>query len=115
MFDAARKMNLEGIVAKDRRSTYEPGRSAKWLKLKVLTEDEFVIAGFTEGERDYFGALVLGFYKDGELRHAGQVGTGFDQKKMKEIWGRLQPLVTKTCPLHPKPKIKEAVTWVRLR
>jgi bifunctional non-homologous end joining protein LigD len=112
MFNAAREMNLEGILAKDRRSTYESGRSSRWLKLKVLSEDEFVIAGFTKGERDYFGALVLGFYRDGELRHAGQVGTGFDRKMMKAIYDRLQPLVTKTCPLHPKPKIKEAVTWV---
>ncbi len=113
MFDAARQMNLEGILAKDRRSSYEAGRSSCWLKLKVLNEDEFVITGFTKGERDYFGALVLGFYKDGELRHAGQVGTGFDQKMMKAIYDRLRPLITKTCPLHPKPKIKEAVTWVR--
>lgn len=59
MFEAARKMGLEGILAKDRRSTYESTRSSRWLKLKVLNEQEFVIAGFTKGERDYFGALVL--------------------------------------------------------
>ncbi len=53
MFEAARKMGLEGILAKDRHSTYEASRSTRWLKLKVLTEQEFVIAGFTEGEREY--------------------------------------------------------------
>ncbi len=111
MFEAARKMGLEGVLAKDRRSTYESGRSSKWQKLKVLNEQEFVIAGFTKGERDYFGALVLGVYEDGKLRHAGQVGTGFDTKKMREIHERLEPLVTKTCPFARKPKIKD-VTWV---
>jgi len=112
MFEAARQMGLEGILAKDRRSTYESGRSTRWLKLKVLSDQEFVIAGFTRGERDYFGALVLAVAENGKLRHAGQVGTGFDQKLMKAIHEKLQPLITKTCPLHPKPKIKD-VTWVR--
>lgn len=112
MFEAARQMNLEGVLAKDRRSKYEAGRSTKWQKLKVLNEQEFVIAGFTKGERDYFGALVLGVHENGVLRHAGQVGTGFDTKKMREIHERLLPLVTKTCPFTPKPKIK-GVTWVQ--
>ncbi len=112
MFEAARQMGLEGILAKDRRSTYESARSSLWQKVKVSNEQEFVIAGFTKGERDYFGSLVLGVHENGKLRHAGQVGTGFDQKLMKTIYERLEPLVTKTCPLSPKPKIKD-VTWVK--
>ena len=70
MFEAARRMGLEGILAKDRRSTYESRRSPDWLKLKVLNEQEFVIAGFTKGEREYFGALVLGVQDDGRLRQS---------------------------------------------
>ncbi|MFL6417074.1 MAG: DNA ligase D [Bryobacteraceae bacterium] len=112
MFEAARNMGLEGVLAKDRRSKYESGRSSKWQKLKVLNEQEFVIAGFTKGERDYFGSLVLGVYEDAKLRHTGQVGTGFDTKKMREIHDRLQPLITKTSPFPAKPRIKD-VTWVK--
>ena len=64
------------------RSTYESRRSREWLKIKIVGEQEFVIGGFTEpqGDRDYFGALVLGVHEDGELRWVGNVGTGFDQK-----------------------------------
>ena len=113
MFEAARQMGLEGILAKDARSKYEAGRSTRWLKLKVLNEQEFVIAGFTKGERDYFGALVLSVREDGKLRHVGQVGTGFDHKLMKAIHERLQPLITKRCPLTPKPKINDVTTWVQ--
>jgi bifunctional non-homologous end joining protein LigD len=113
MFDAARQMNLEGILAKDKRSTYVSTRTSHWLKLKVQSEQEFVIAGFSEGERDYFGALVLAYKKDGKWTHAGQVGTGFDQKLMKAIHNRLKPLIVKTSPIQPVPKIKERVTWVR--
>ncbi len=112
MFAAARQMGLEGILAKDRRSTYESKRSNCWLKMKVLNEQEFVIGGFTKGEREYFGALVLGVQDGGELRHAGQVGTGFDHKLMKKIYARLEPLITKSCPLADKPRIKD-VTWVK--
>ena len=112
MFEAARKMGLEGVVAKDRNSKYAETRGAAWQKLKVNNEQEFVIAGFTKGERDYFGALVLGVSEGDTLRHAGQVGTGFDHKLMKAIHARLEPLITKVCPLKPKPKIKD-VTWVK--
>ncbi|MFL6351072.1 MAG: DNA ligase D [Bryobacteraceae bacterium] len=111
MFEAARRMNLEGILAKDRRSTYESRRSTCWLKLKALNEQECVIGGFTKGEREYFGALVLGVHEHGKLRHVGQVGTGFDHKLMKAIYKRLEPLITKTCPFEKKPNIKD-VTWV---
>jgi bifunctional non-homologous end joining protein LigD len=113
MLEAARQMQLEGILAKDRRSTYESRRSNCWLKLKIFNQQEFVIAGFTKGEREYFGALVLGVQDGGKLRHVGQVGTGFDHKQMKAIYARLEPLITKTCPFAVKPKIKDPVTWVK--
>lgn len=112
MLEAARQMNLEGILAKDRRSKYETGRSVRWQKLKILHEQEFLIAGFTKGEREYFGALILAVYDEGKLRHVGQVGTGFDGKKMKAIYERIEPLITKTCPFPDKPKIKGS-TWVK--
>ena len=111
MFEAARKMQLEGLIAKDRHSHYSATRGQKWQKIKVNNEQEFVIVGFTSGERDFFGALVLAVNEAGTLRHVGQVGTGFDHKLMKSIYGRLEPLITKTSPLSPKPKIK-GVTWV---
>jgi bifunctional non-homologous end joining protein LigD len=113
MLEAARMLGLEGIVAKREASRYEDGRRSKaWLKLKIVSTQELVIAGFTKGEREYFGALVLGVYDKGKLRHAGQVGTGFDQRMMKQIYTRLEPLITRDCPLTPMPQLK-GVTWVR--
>ena len=86
MLEAARENGLEGMVAKHATSRYESRRSREWLKIKIVDEQEFVIGGFTEpqGERDYFGALVLGVYEDGKLRWVGNVGTGFDQKTAGE-------------------------------
>lgn len=111
MFEAARQMGLEGIIAKNRTSRYESRRSRAWVKMKVLNEQEFVIAGFTKGER-IFGSLVLGIREDGALRHVGQVGTGFDQKQMQVIHRRLKPLIVKASPFPDKPRIKD-VTWVK--
>jgi len=115
LLEAARENGLEGIVAKHARSTYQSRRSREWLKIKIAGEQEFVIGGFTEpqGDRDYFGALVLGVHRDGELRWAGNVGTGFDQKLLAGLHARLQPLVTPTCPFPERPKPDRGITWLR--
>ena len=73
-------------------------RSRDWIKIKVVTTADFVIGGFTHGERDYFSSLVLGFYEDGKLVHVGQVGTGFNEKSLKEIYSKIEPLITKKSP-----------------
>ncbi len=50
-FEAVKAQGLEGIVAKHRRSRYEPGRRASsWLKIKARPEQELVVGGWTPGE-----------------------------------------------------------------
>jgi bifunctional non-homologous end joining protein LigD len=113
MLEAARANGLEGIVAKVRASRYEGRRSRDWLKIKINSSDEFVIGGFTHGERDYFSSLVLGRYDGDKLVHAGQVGTGFNEKSLKEIYDKLEPLITKKSPFSGPVKAPRDVTWVR--
>jgi bifunctional non-homologous end joining protein LigD len=103
LFEAAKQRGLEGIVAKKRNSAYQEKRSNDWLKIKITQRQECVIGGYTdpEGSREYFGALVLGLYdRSGRLIHVGQVGTGFDQKTLNEMFARLQPLKAKQNPFH---------------
>jgi bifunctional non-homologous end joining protein LigD len=113
MLEAARANGLEGIVAKARGSKYEGRRSRDWVKVKVVTSDDFVIGGFTHGERDYFSSLVLGLYDGQKLTHAGQVGTGFNEKSLKEIYGKIEPLITKKSPFTGTVKALRDVTWVQ--
>jgi bifunctional non-homologous end joining protein LigD len=115
LLEAARENGLEGIVAKHAGSTYESRRSREWLKIKIVGEQEFVIGGFTEpqGDRDYFGALVLGVHQDGGLRWVGNVGTGFDQKLLAGLFARLQPLIAPACPFAERPKPDRGITWVK--
>ena len=113
MLEAAKANGLEGIVAKARGSRYEGRRSRDWVKVKVVTSDDFVIGGFTHGERDYFSSLVLGLYDGQKLTHAGQVGTGFNEKSLKEIYGKIEPLITKKSPFTGTVKALRDVTWVQ--
>jgi bifunctional non-homologous end joining protein LigD len=111
LLQAVRAQGLEGIIAKQAQSRYESRRSNAWLKIKVTTQQDFIICGYLEGERDYFGALVLGYHKEGKLVYAGNVGSGFTQQSLKAVYEKLEPLVTKKPVLADVPKDIGQVTW----
>jgi bifunctional non-homologous end joining protein LigD len=113
LFALAREGGLEGIVAKKRTSTYQERRSRDWLKMKLLARQEFVIGGWTEarGSRKHFGALLVGVYDGDDLLYAGSVGTGFDDKKLAAVAGKLRPLERKTAPFKAKPKTDSPAHW----
>jgi bifunctional non-homologous end joining protein LigD len=113
MLEAARETGVEGIVAKRDDSRYESRRSSDWLKMKIVERQEFIICGFTAGERDHFGALVLGLYDQGKLVWVGNVGTGFDQKALAFLRQELDPLRTPVTPFPDAPKVGRDVTWVK--
>jgi bifunctional non-homologous end joining protein LigD len=115
LLEAARENGLEGLIAKHAASTYESKRSAEWLKIKIVTQQEFAIGGFTEpqGDRSHFGALVLGVYDGGKLSWVGNVGTGFDQKTLAYLASRLKPLIVQKCPFAERPKPDRGMTWVK--
>lgn len=115
LFEAARQQSLEGILAKRAGSCYEERRSREWLKIKVTQTVDCVVGGYTdpEGSRQYFGALVLGLYDEkGRLVHVGQVGTGFNTAKLKEVCDVLKPLETKGSPFHGSVDARH-VHWVK--
>src|SRR5713101_7836017 len=98
--EAADEQRLEGIVAKRASSAYTGGRSRDWIKIKCHRRQEFVIGGYTDpqGSRGHFGALHVGLYDNGRLTYVSKVGTGFDQKGLKSLWEKLQPLARATPP-----------------
>jgi bifunctional non-homologous end joining protein LigD len=117
-FRQACAAGLEGLVGKRPDGAHVDGRSRDWIKLKCKQRQEFVIAGFTRpaGNRAAFGALLLGIYeKNGELRYAGRVGTGFDDALLKNMLKRLQAIETDSPPIEhlPKGPSWHGVRWVR--
>lgn len=126
-YRAAVEFGLEGLLAKKRDSLYESGRrSRNWLKIKDTREADFVIAGYTEGggwRASSFGALLLGYYdENGKLVYAGHVGTGFNDKTLKDLKGKLEALRTDEPPFDKMPSRGSLVfgrpksaptTWVK--
>lgn len=115
MFTEACRKGWEGVVAKRADSRYQAKRSRDWLKLKCEAGQELVIGGFTapQGSRTDFGALLLGYFRDGELQYAGKVGTGFDQDTLDSLGRQLRALSRDTSAFANPSAIRErGVTWV---
>ncbi|MDQ3985527.1 MAG: non-homologous end-joining DNA ligase [Actinomycetota bacterium] len=99
---AAGERGLEGVVAKKLGSPYRPGRRSRdWLKIKVVHDTDVVVGGWSRGEGSRatsFGSLLVGAYTEEGLTFLGAVGTGFSQKTLDDLMGRLQKLRTDRCP-----------------
>jgi bifunctional non-homologous end joining protein LigD len=117
VLSAAREMKLEGVVAKKLDGPYRPGtRSPDWLKVKIVSEDEFVVGGWVpeNGDRtSRVGSLLLGAYDaQGRLRFKGGVGTGFDDEDHARLTRLLKSLKQSTSPFADVVP-KRGVTYVR--
>jgi bifunctional non-homologous end joining protein LigD len=113
LLQAVRAKGLEGIIAKQAQSQYESKRSGSWIKIKVTTQQDFVVCGYILGEREPFGSLALGYYKDKKLVYAGNAGSGFTQQSLKSVFEKIKPLITKKPVLSDVPKDIGEVTWVK--
>lgn len=109
-FRAAERMGLEGIIAKRADSTYSANnRSREWLKIKVSKRQEVIIGGFTKNEdtTKQFSSLLLGIYEGSKLQYVGKVGTGFSDKKQKEMMALFEPLITDKSPFNFLPDVNK--------
>jgi bifunctional non-homologous end joining protein LigD len=113
----ARRLGLEGIIAKDPASRYAAGlRGPAWRKIKLRNDQEVVIGGFTRpaGSRAHFGALLVGVYEGARLRYAGRVGTGFTDAVLADLRRRFEPLVRRASPFVDLAALPGA-TWLEPR
>ncbi|GAB3561314.1 ATP-dependent DNA ligase [Spelaeicoccus albus] len=104
----SRRLQLEGVMAKTRDGEYDPGaRSGEWIKIKHHKTQEVVIIGWRPGKgsrQDTLGSLLVGVHCDGELRYAGRVGTGFDERTLRELRQDLDRIARKTPPVSDVPR-----------
>jgi bifunctional non-homologous end joining protein LigD len=117
-FEAARIRGLEGIMAKDRRSPYLPGKRAMtWQKVKIRPEQELVVGGWTKGtgKAIELGALLVGVYQDGALRYAGKIGAGFNDAIRRELLDAISGLAAEEPPFaEPPPRaVSKSALWLR--
>src|SRR5215218_7394203 len=106
--ETSRQLQLEGVVAKRRNSTYQPGqRSRSWLKIKLHKSQEVVVGGWRPGQgrrEGGVGALLIGIPIPDGLHYLGRVGSGFNDHQLDEIQALLDPLASKTSPFIDVPR-----------
>jgi DNA ligase D-like protein (predicted ligase) len=101
---------LEGIIAKRSDSVYEPGRrSGLWVKRRINLSQEFVIGGYVPSHLGV-DSIVIGFYRDKQLRYAARVRAGFVPLTRRQVFERINPLETAKCPFVNLPE-KDAGRW----
>jgi bifunctional non-homologous end joining protein LigD len=114
----SRELGLEGVVAKDADSGYEGGRrSRSWIKIKHHRAQEVVIGGWRTGNGNRsrsLGSLLLGIPSATGLEHVGRVGTGFRDRDLVTLRGRLDRLAQAESPFTavPAADVRDA-HWVR--
>ena len=115
-YEAALKRGVEGIMAKKKDSSYEPGtRSRSWLKIKPLTSCDCTIFGYTRGQgsrKNTFGALILGLYDGAIPVFVGKVGTGFSDEALKILMQTFREIQVSE-PTLTKVDVPEPVTWLK--
>ncbi len=113
LLEAVKAQGLEGIMAKRANSHYVSARTDDWRKIKPGNEEDFLICGYTEGERQYFSALILGEQKEGALLYVGNVGTGFDETTIADLYRQMEPLRRKQSPFKSVPKLPNPIVWLK--
>jgi ATP-dependent DNA ligase len=117
--DYSRKQQWEGVIAKKRDSSYQPGRrSASWVKDKYWNTQEIVIGGWRAGEggrSSGIGSLLMGIPGADGLRFVGRVGTGFTERDLAKLKKTLAPLHTSGSPFDARLSTLDAkgVTFVK--
>jgi DNA ligase D-like protein (predicted ligase)/DNA ligase D-like protein (predicted 3'-phosphoesterase) len=114
-YQAALEKGIEGIIAKRKDSTYQPGlRTGDWMKIKKLQSCDCVIFGFTKGtgvRAKTFGALILGLYNKQTPVFTGKVGTGFTQETLENLSDEFKELKTDKAPFQTG--LPEEITWLK--
>jgi bifunctional non-homologous end joining protein LigD len=111
LFHRSAREGFEGIMAKDPQSAYLPGkRSDSWLKVKSFQMQEVIICGYMppQGSRKFFGSIIMGVNEDGQLKYAGNCGTGFNETSLKELYARFVTLKTGKCPFSKPPGLSRS-------
>ncbi len=115
LYEKALKNNWEGVIAKKAASEYSNLRSEQWLKFKLTKSIDAIICGYTKpsGSRKYFGALILGIYKNGKLEYIGNCGTGFTDNLLKSLYVKFENLIIKTNPFIESVEKEKSAIWLK--
>lgn len=109
LFKKSMEAGMEGVMAKQKDSTYTPGaRTEKWLKIKTTENIDALICGYTDSVdgATSFGSLILGLQDGKKITYIGNCGSGFKDSDRLELFRQFQPFLRKTHPFDTKPALK---------
>jgi bifunctional non-homologous end joining protein LigD len=117
---ASLKHGLEGVVGKPLASRYHPGQRRDWINVKNIRHQKVIVCGWQPGQgsrANTVGSLLLGVYDHGQLRYAGNVGTGFTEAMLADLMRQLAPLQRDTSPFSTPvpPRYACGAQWVEPR
>ncbi len=119
MFEHAARLGLEGIVSKRADLPYRGGRGDHWCKAKSALRQEFLIVGYVTSTvtSGAIGSLVAGYFRDGKLRYAGRVGTGYSAELARALRRELDKLASAKPKFANKLPVgaDKGVRWVEPR
>jgi bifunctional non-homologous end joining protein LigD len=107
MLRVLRRKQMEGVVAKSRRSIYRAGKvSQDWVKYWIGQQTAFVIGGYLRGKDPLFEALIVGEYVKGKLIYREKVRHGLMQSDKIQALEMIQSLRISRCPFVNLPQKK---------
>lgn len=113
LFEAASRLNYEGIVSKRADAAYRSERTEAWLKVKTVQKGRFPVVGFVKDPTGV-AALYLGKREGRDLVYMGKVGTGWSRAVSSQIRKKLDTVLSTKSKLT-RPIRKPKATWVEPR
>lgn len=100
LLQEACRRGMEGIISKQRLSTYTSRRTPEWLKSKCSNNEEFLIAGYMPSDaRAGFRSLIMASRDaKGNLKYMGRVGTGFDARDLRDLSATFKKITRDDSP-----------------
>jgi len=103
------RRGLEGFVAKDPKSTYRPGPTRSWIKVKLRHEGVFVVGGIRNV--DAFDGVLVGEHIGDEVRFRGVVECGFKARDVIRLLREARIFRRDTSPFTDLRTMRNAV-WM---
>ena len=112
LFERVRRLELEGVVSKERDSLYYPGiKSRKWIKSKYYKKINVVVGGFSTKE-GRINSLCVGAYSENQLVYLGNVSSGLSCSEFLELDRELRKLEQPHSPFENFSPKGKGYHWV---
>ncbi len=114
LYRRVEELELEGIVAKNKRSPYLLGqKSEHWLKVKPRRRLLCIVGGL-KMSKGTVGAILLGAYANGVIRYLGRAGSGLTRRDL-EILRQYSAAGRAAAPPFADPPREKDCLWLEPR